>query len=68
MAADQEAARAQSQAERAARVEPASKAETTLKAVHARTTPPEPVSASERVAETAHAATTPTARLVDIQA
>lgn len=68
MAAEQEAARARSQADRVAHVEPASKSEAALKAVHARTTTPEPVSALERVAETAHAATTPTAHLVDIQA
>jgi hypothetical protein len=68
MAADQEAARAQSQAERAARVEPASKPEPGLQAVHTRTTSPEPVSASEPVAETAPETKKPTAQLVDIQA
>jgi hypothetical protein len=68
MAADQEAARVQSQAERAVRVEAAPKSDAALQPPHPRTKTLEPINASEAVAEPKPVAATAPAQLVDIQA
>jgi hypothetical protein len=67
MAADQEAARAQSQAERAARVEPDTKAGESRHPLPVGTTP-EPAKASEATAEPKQVVPTAPAQLIDIQA
>jgi hypothetical protein len=68
MAADQEAARAQSRAERATSVEREAKTEAAAQPATARSTMPEPVNPIETVAQTRSAAPTTPAQLVDVQA